>query len=226
MDSRKGGITMEISRYVGNKIKTLRESKDMTQDQLAEMLDTTRQSISRYEIGERKVNQDILFELAEIFKVSINEFFPPIKNESIESIYNQLDQPRKTKVYNFAEYQLREQNKKPQINIVIRGYVSAGTGEWLEETTEEVSYEGVIPEHDFAVKVNGESMLPLFADGEIIFVKATSEARDGQIIVCQVNNEAFVKKLSGNKLVSLNKEYDDILISETDDFKIFGIVVL
>ena len=97
---------MEISRYVGNKIKTLRESKDMTQDQLAEMLGTTRQSISRYEIGERKVNQDILFELAEIFKVSINEFFPPIKNESIESIYNQLDQPRKTKVYNFAEYQL------------------------------------------------------------------------------------------------------------------------
>ena len=217
---------MEISRYVGNKIKTLRESKDMTQDQLAEMLDTTRQSISRYEIGERKVNQDILFELAEIFKVSINEFFPPIKNESIESIYNQLDQPRKTKVYNFAEYQLREQNKKPQINIVIRGYVSAGTGEWLEETIEEVPYEGAIPEHDFAVKVNGESMLPLFADGEIIFVKATSEARDGQIIICQVNSEAYVKKLSGNKLVSLNKQYEDILISETDDFKIFGIVVL
>lgn len=54
MDSWEGGIKMEISRYVGNKIKTLRESKDMTQDQLAEMLDTTRQSISRYEIGERK----------------------------------------------------------------------------------------------------------------------------------------------------------------------------
>ena len=217
---------MEISRYVGNKIKTLRESKDMTQDQLAEMLDTTRQSISRYEIGERKVNQDILFELAEIFKVSINEFFPPIKNESIESIYNQLDQPRKAKVYNFAEYQLREQNKKPQINIEIRGYVSAGTGEWLEETIEEVPYEGAIPEHDFAVKVNGESMLPLFSDGEILFVKATSEARDGQIIICRVNSDAYVKKLSGNKLVSLNKQYEDILISETDDFKIFGVVVL
>ena len=145
---------------------------------------------------------------------------------SIESIYNQLDQPRKAKVYNFAEYQLREQNKKPQINIVIRGYVSAGTGEWLEETIEEVPYEGAIPEHDFAVKVNGESMLPLFSDGEILFVKATSEARDGQIIICQVNSEAYVKKLSGNKLVSLNKQYDDLLISETDDFKIFGIVVL
>ena len=217
----------ELARYIGNKIKEMRINQGKTQEELALALDTTKQSIGRYEKGLRRANQDLLFELADIFDCSINDFFPPIETmTSIESIYNQLDQPRKVKVYNFAEYQLREQNKKPQINIVIRGYVSAGTGEWLEETMEEVSYEGVIPEHDFAVKVNGESMLPLFADGEIIFVKATSEARDGQIIICQVNSEAYVKKLSGNKLVSLNKQYDDILISETDDFKIFGIVVL
>lgn len=217
----------ELARYIGNKIKEMRVSQGKTQEELALMLDTTKQSIGRYEKGLRRANQDLLFELADIFDCSINDFFPPIETmTSIESIYNQLDQPRKTKVYNFAEYQLREQNKKPQINIVIRGYVSAGTGEWLEETTEETCYEGEIPEHDFAVKVNGESMLPLFADGEIIFVKATSEARDGQIIICRVNSDAYVKKLSGNKLVSLNKQYDDILISETDDFKIFGIVVL
>ncbi|HAR0596632.1 TPA: S24 family peptidase, partial [Enterococcus faecium] len=146
---------------------------------------------------------------------------------SIESIYNQLDRPRKTKVYNFAEYQLREQNKRPKTTIEIRGYVSAGTGEWLDdEIVDEVSYEGVIPEHDFAVKVNGDSMLPLFEDGQVIFIKSTSDVRDGQIIVCQVNNEAFVKKLSGNKLVSLNKKYEDISICDTDDFKIYGVVVL
>ena len=201
---------------------------DMSNEELGEKVGVNRTTISRWRSGERSPKIEKLPEIARIFNVDPRIFVGemPEQKQSIESIYNQLDQPRKTKVYNFAEYQLREQNKKPQINIVIRGYVSAGTGEWLEETIEEVPYEGVIPEHDFAVKVNGESMLPLFADGEIIFVKATSEARDGQIIVCQVNNEAFVKKLSGNKLVSLNKEYDDILISETDDFKIFGVVVL
>lgn len=190
--------------------------------------------LSQYVNGKSQPDQHKLYLLAKTLNVSeawlLGYDVPKEDKEnnipSIETIYNQLDQPRKTKVYNFAEYQLREQNKKPQINIVIRGYVSAGTGEWLEETIEEVSYEGEIPEHDFAVKVNGESMLPLFADGEIIFVKATSEARDGQIIICRVNSDAYVKKLSGNKLVSLNKQYDDILISETDDFKIFGIVAL
>ena len=146
---------------------------------------------------------------------------------SIETIYNQLEESRQTKVYNFAEYQLREQNKRPKTTIEIRGYVSAGTGEWLDdEIVDEVSYEGVIPEHDFAVKVNGDSMLPLFEDGQVIFIKSTSDVRDGQIIVCQVNNEAFVKKLSGNKLVSLNKKYEDISICDTDDFKIYGVVVL
>lgn len=185
---------------------------------------TTVRSILERGVLNAKVENVI--KMADGLGMKAEDLFDGESKNSITTIYNQLDQPRKTKVYNFAEYQLREQNKKPQINIVIRGYVSAGTGEWLEETIEEVSYEGEIPEHDFAVKVNGESMLPLFADGEIIFVKGTSEARDGQIIVCRVNSDSYVKKLSGNKLVSLNKEYDDILISETDDFKIFGVVVL
>lgn len=144
---------------------------------------------------------------------------------TIETIYNQLTPPRQAKVYQFAEYQLKEQNK-PRLTFILKGYVSAGTGEWLEETNEEITYDGEIPPHDFAVKVNGDSMTPLFADGEILFVKATSEARDGQIVICHVNGEAYVKKLSGNRLVSLNKKYDDILINEIDEFKIFGVVVL
>lgn len=218
---------MELSKFIGNKIRYYRELRNMTQDELAERLGTTRQSVSRYENGERKANQDILFDLADIFKISINSFFPPVEqNASIETIYNQLDPPRKAKVYDFASYQLKEQNRKTSIVVTIKGYVSAGTGEWLEETSEEVEFSGEVPEHDFAVRVNGRSMVPLFEDKQIIFVKGTSEARDGQIIVCRVNSDAYVKKLSGNKLVSLNKEYDDILISETDDFKIFGVVVL
>lgn len=191
--------------------------------------------LSQYVNGKSSPDQHKLYLLAKTLNVSeawlLGYDVPKEDKEngvpSIESIYNQLDRPRKTKVYNFAEYQLREQNKRPKTTIEIRGYVSAGTGEWLEDKiVDEVSYEGVIPEHDFAVKINGDSMLPLFEDGQVIFIKSTSDVRDGQIIVCQVNNEAFVKKLSGNKLVSLNKKYEDISICDTDDFKIYGVVVL
>lgn len=199
---------------------------DMSNEKLGELVGVNRTTVSRWRSGERSPKLEKLPEIASVFNVDPRVFVGEDKISSIETIYNQLDPPRKAKVYNFAEYQLKEQNRKTSIVVTIKGYVSAGTGEWLEETSEEVEFSGEVPEHDFAVRVNGRSMLPLFEDKQIIFVKGTSEARDGQIIVCRVNSDAYVKKLSGNKLVSLNKEYDDILISETDDFKIFGVVVL
>lgn len=112
---------MELSKYIGSKIRYYRELKNLTQDELAEQLGTTRQSVSRYENGERKANQDILFELADIFKISINNFFPPVENiPSIETIYNQLEDSRQKEVYDFAEYHLKEQeNAAANSNKVI-----------------------------------------------------------------------------------------------------------
>lgn len=199
---------------------------DMSNEKLGELVGVNRTTVSRWRSGERSPKLEKLPEIASVFNVDTRVFVGEDKISSIESIYNQLTPPRQAKVYDFASYQLKEQNRKPTITIKICGYVSAGTGEWLEETSEEVEFSGDIPQHDFAVRVNGDSMLPLFEDKQVIFVDGTSEARDGQIIVCRVNSDAYVKKLSGNKLVSLNKEYDDILISDTDDFKIFGVVVL
>ena len=71
----------DLKKYAGNVIRKLREHKNMTQDELAEDLKTTRQAISRYENGDRGVNQDLLFKLSIIFKVPIDEFFPPINQQ-------------------------------------------------------------------------------------------------------------------------------------------------
>lgn len=214
---------------IGERIKLRRKELKLSADVVAEKLGVSRSTIFRYEKGDiEKLPTNILGDIAEILKTT-PAFLMGWEDDnvpSIETIYNQLEKPRQTKVYNFAEYQLKEQQRKSKISIMIKGYVSAGSGEWLESNEEEVEINGEVPEHDFAVRVNGNSMTPLFDDKQIIFVKGTSEARDGQIVICRVNSDAYVKKLSGNKLVSLNKDYKDILISETDDFKIFGVVVL
>lgn len=70
----------ELRKYAGQIIKKLREHKNMTQDELANELNIKRQSISRYENGDRGVNQDLLFKLSKIFKVPIDEFFPPVND--------------------------------------------------------------------------------------------------------------------------------------------------
>lgn len=93
---------MDVNKFIGNKIREFRLKKNITQEELAELLQTTPQSISRYEIGERKTNNDILFQLADYFKISINDFFPPITQEQVKQ---EIDDDM-TEVYNEDDMQV------------------------------------------------------------------------------------------------------------------------
>lgn len=154
-------------------------------------------------------------------------------NKDLYFYFEKLTKDSKLKVINFAKSKLDEQNTISD-NVVpfpttlnLDAVVSAGTGEWQDDNfKEEIEYDGTIPSHDYVVRVNGDSMQPLFEDNQILFVRKTSDVRDGQIIVCMLNNETYVKKIMGNRLVSLNKKYDDIQINEYDDFSVVGVVVL
>ena len=72
------GNSKNIDEYIGNKIKYYREKKKISQKELGEFLNTTSQTISRYESGKRGANRDILFLLAEYFNININDFFPSV----------------------------------------------------------------------------------------------------------------------------------------------------
>lgn len=154
-------------------------------------------------------------------------------NKDLYFYFEKLTKDSKLKVIDFAKSKLDEQNTISD-NIVpfpttlnLDAVVAAGTGEWQDDNfKEEIEYDGQIPNHDYVVRVNGDSMLPLFEDNQILFIRKTHEVRDGQIIVCMLNNETYVKKIMGNRLVSLNKKYDDIQINEYDDFSVVGVVVL
>ncbi len=77
---------MDINKYIGAKIRTLRQSKNINQEELAEYLDVTTQAVSRYELGDRKTDNDILFKLADYFNVSVNDFFPPLNFDNAKPI--------------------------------------------------------------------------------------------------------------------------------------------
>mgnify|MGYP003309854458 CR=1 FL=1 len=83
---------MNVNEYVGEKIKKNRLKKNVTQQELAEYLKVSTQAISRYELGSRKTDNDVLFKLANYFKISINDFFPPIRmefeNDQFDKFYN------------------------------------------------------------------------------------------------------------------------------------------
>lgn len=59
-------------RDIGKNIRTLRERKGLTQDQLAEKLFVTRQTVSNYETGRSRPDIDTLLRIAEILGVDIH----------------------------------------------------------------------------------------------------------------------------------------------------------
>ncbi|WP_396583358.1 helix-turn-helix transcriptional regulator [Lactobacillus delbrueckii] len=75
----------ELSAYIGKQIKSLREKKGWTTQDLADKLHTSRVTVTRYETGARKANQDMLYKMSELFNVSIDDFFPPRDNEKQRS---------------------------------------------------------------------------------------------------------------------------------------------
>lgn len=235
-----------LASYIGSRIRKLRESRNMTPEQLAEKLSVSRVAVNRYETGARKANQDILFDLANIFHVSINDFFPDsttsYDSQNLIDIYDQLLPERQHNVYSYASDQLKKQKNaysstlgEDKHIVYIYGAVSAGTGEYIpqdETQLEKVVVTGKVPDHDFAVRVNGDSMEPVFTDQQIIFVNKADkqEVRNNQFVIAEVNGEFFVKKFFTNddeiKLISLNKKYPDIIIHDYDDFIINGVVVI
>ena len=56
---------------VNTSIKDLRKKKNMTQDELAEKLNVTRQAVSNWENGKTQPDIETLTQLAEVFDVSV-----------------------------------------------------------------------------------------------------------------------------------------------------------
>lgn len=96
--------------------------------------------------------------------------------------------------------------------------VSAGAGEVIFDDV--YSERITVPDRPqyhrvaYAVKVNGHSMEPLYHDKDILLVEPTCEVSVGEIGIFNVNGQAYVKKLGDGKLISLNKGYDDIPLTE------------
>jgi len=109
--------------------------------------------------------------------------------------------------------------------------VSAGTGNFLDDSSfEEIEVPSYIPiAVDFALRLSGDSMEPLFTDGQVIWVKEQDVLDNGEIGIFAYSDNVYCKKLiaEGKKayLRSLNPLYSDIEIKEDFGFKALGKVV-
>ena len=68
----------------GNFLKELRKAKNITQEELANHLNVSRKSVSRWETGTNMPDLDILIELSKFYDVNIDEILNGQKRENNE----------------------------------------------------------------------------------------------------------------------------------------------
>ena len=243
-----------MDNILGSAIKELRKSKKMTQQELSKLTGLKQNTISNHENGKRQLDEIDIRTYAKALRVSPQTLFNLSKQNSdnilhdikenktqIQSIYDKLSDRNKPTLIKYGNELLEGQSEakervvdieeyRERVSLPAPGKVSAGTGYWQEDDYDTMVdfYADEIPdesEYDTIAIVVGHSMEPKIKNGDFLFIKLKNQVNLNKIGIFKVDGENYVKKLKSDRLESLNKDYDDIKLSEENDIRTIGEVV-
>ena len=195
---------------IGEKIVSLRKKNKINQDELADALDISKQSILNYETGKRQIPIDTLSKIADYFNIPIESFFSD-QYENFKTI----------------------KPNKDTVKLPVFSSASAGLGNFADDEIVdwiEIS-KSLARTADFVTFADGDSMEPRIPDWSLLLVQNTSILDSGEIGVFVVDESVYCKRFQYNQftkeitLKSLNLDYQPKKISQDDDFRIIGRVV-
>lgn len=208
-----------IERKFGN-VKTFAEKIDLPY--------TTVRSILQRGVMNAKVENVI--KIADGLNMRAEDLMSLDNTQSISTIYNQLIPERQAKVYDFAERQLEEQNRKvvPLFGTTAANPTELSYGDINMEDTIEIN---VPKKAECALVVKGDSMEPEYQNGDIVFYKSQPAVENGEMAIVEIDDDGVtLKKVYYNydddKVVlrSLNGKYEDREL-EPERVRILGKVV-
>ena len=235
---------------VGERIKQRRKDMKMSADELATSVGVSRSTIFRYEKGDiEKVGPDVLKKIADKLNVSPADLMgwddTPVQElkiptsplvQKITEKAVKLTAPRKQKVLDFTENQLREQSNKVisleenLFEFKVYEKLSAGTGfSYFNDGNYDTVFYDKDLDHDFASWVFGDSMEPKYMNGEVVLIKETGFDYDGAVYAVDWDGQTYIKKVykekDGLRLVSINSKYKDKFAPYEENPRIIGKIV-
>lgn len=184
---------------MGLRIKKLRESKELSQTDLAKLVGyKDKTAIAKIEAGKVDLPQSKIAAFASALNTSTSFLF----DETIE--------------------QSSTYTKAVTINVL--GRVAAGVPiEAMENIidTEEISEELARTGEFFGLQIHGDSMEPRIYDGDVVIVRQQDDAESGEIVIALVNGsdatcKRLIKYASGISLMSLNPKYEPMMYSNEE----------
>lgn len=206
---------------IGKRIKDLRTSLGMTQDELAKLTGyKSRSSIQKIESGERDITQSTIAAFAKALKVTPSVIMGWEENNENNTA------PDYSNIKGIMS--LPEMRKVPLL-----GAIACGEPIYREED-EWISLPNDI-KADFCLRCQGDSMIDArINDGDIVFIKSCPEVENGQIAAVSIDNEVTLKRVfyypEKNRLVLYpeNKAYEPFVYmnEELNDVRILGRAVM
>lgn len=181
----------------GNNLKKIRQEHDMTQEELAKRINTSRSNIANYENDKNMPSIEILNKLSEMLNCSTDYL---LGKSDVRNNTSNIDESDK-KFYMCPVY----------------GQISAGQPNWAEECIEgrlplDPDLMGIVnPEEHFFLRVNGESMNKVIRNGAFALIHKQDMVEDGEIAVVLVNGyDATLKKFTRQgDMIILEPQSDD-----------------
>ncbi len=105
---------------------------------------------------------------------------------------------------------------------------SAGVGAFLEEENIEIREFPDCPEArqaDIVIPVDGNSMEPLYSDGDKLYVRLQPAVEVGEVGIFMKDGKGFVKEYAEDRLISINPDFEDIYPDEYDMIRCVGKVI-
>ncbi len=193
----------KINEIIGERLKSIRESKGFSQAQLAKLCGYSSASrIGNYELGERKISADDALRISEILEVSPAELMFGSQSEQVISNY---------------QYPLFTKVQAGAFSTEFNSYTQKDAVSWIP-TAKKAS------ERAFWLEVEGQSMTappggkPSFPEGMLILVDPEEEVEFGDFCVARLLNDEFtfkrlIREGGISYLEPLNPRYDLIPIN-------------
>ena len=246
------------ANYIGKKIAEGRKSLGYSLDKFVEVLaeygvHISRTGINKWEVGASSLNAYQLMAVGQALHVHDYGFFMSSSDKDL------LNEEGQKKVEEYREDLIATGKYRPQQEDagviqykdmrISNLAVSAGTGQFLDEDNfETVSFpESSIPSGaEFGIRVSGDSMEPVYQDGQIVWVQRCDHLNVGEVGIFVYDGEGYIKMYSEQEpdgkereyrtdsygvvhkqpvMVSFNKKYEPREVSSLTSFQIIGRVL-
>ena len=200
---------------LGEKIRKKRIERDITQEELAKAINTTKQTIYKYEQGiVTNIPSDKIELIAKALDVS-PAYLMGWENEDNLPPYPNI-YPIKTKKF------------------PLLGEIACGEPIFASEDHESYIEAGADIKADFCLKAKGDSMINArIMDGDIVFIRKQPTVNNGQIAAVIIEDEATLKRVyyypekAKLLLQAENPDYEPLMYvgEELNQIRIIGLAV-